>query len=1176
MSAKVVKKIKKVAKATDADLKAEVQKRRKEIKKPEILIMEQKFNGIIAPMIVKMPKLDLRPFFAIHVHSDYSVKDCVLSITEYVNKLIELGLPGGALDEHGNMSSALKFYKAMTKAGLKPIIGNEIYTDDKIEERLEAVAEKAKKKKKEEEGAEEGYLSDDYGHLLMLAPTKEAYQELLLVNAKGFRDGYYKRPRVTHDWILNSGFKHIITTTGCLASKFNYYLRAGDDKKCMQLMDDYKNVFGDRFYVELHFNELEIQRYTTQKILKMAKQLDIPWVVALDAHYAEAEHARFHDYLKMIHYGGDIENPSKFLYNTRELYIKNSNQIIHSALKWGYDVSVRDIEAGLDQTMEIYDRTNFEMEMGILKFPKFSNDPEFDPNAFLKKKCIAGFHRRKKQGLIPPELEHDYTERFNKEFPVIINKGFSDYFLVVSDLTDYCRKTNLFRGGGRGSAAGSIISWYLGVTEIDPIKFDLIFERFLNEDRADPPDIDLDFDSERRHEIEERLIKKYGQDRVSHIMSFGTFAAKGVVRDLSRIFKVPFPIVDKICKQFEDDLDISQNIEQVLVNNTSSDVRDFIEKNTEFWAAASFLEGKVRHYSLHAAGVVVTPGPQEHYVPVNRVSGQIVTGFQEGGDIREISDIGLLKIDALGLNNCSIINRTLQSIKKRKGIDIDIWTIDLEDDQLLERFRLGHTSGIFQFESTGITKFIKDLQPIRFEDLIIVNAAYRPGTLKAGGVDIIIENRHNENIEYAHPLIKEVLGPTYNVLVYQEQQMALMNKVGGFSMVEADKSRKTIKLINKASTASPEQLQKFYDMIDKFKVGAIEKTGLSEEVLQSLVDAMAAAADYSFNKSHSASYAVGAMQNMYLKHYHPADYAAAYLSRTKNEEKKGKHGHKTGENKIEKYIKMATDEMGLEISKPNISYSGQGWKVYDDKTIVPSLNFIKGVGDIAALSIQNHQPYNLLEEFFNADLEWRLVNKRVMTALIKTGSFDNIYPYRKTLLEAYTKWNKSKGKVGSFGEKFMKALKQTEDEMNQEDFDFSEKLEIEKESYGFYFSGHPLDKYKELAEEKSLFPISKMAKGKNWKRGKVYGILTKAYQHKIQKGTMCFLTIEDQDGNQASITMWPEWYEKYKDILIIGSPIAVKVKPSKDKLDNPCFMIDEEDSLKKVMLLDDLKKKEKK
>lgn len=687
--------------------------------------------------------------------------------------------------------------------------------------------------------------------------------------------------------------------------------------------------------------------------------------------------------------------------------------------------------------------------------------------------------------------------------------------------------------------------------------------------------IDLDFDSERRHEIEERLVERYGQEKVAHIMSFGTFAAKGVVRDLARVFEMPYPIIDKICKMFEDDQNVEQNIERVMANNPPTDVAEFIEKEEEFWAAAKFLEGKVRHYSLHAAGVVVTPGPQEDYVPVNRVSGQIVTGFQEGGDIREISDIGLLKIDALGLNNVTIVDKTLKSIKERKGLNIDIWAIDLEDDLLLERFRMGHTTGIFQFESDGITRFIKDLQPVKFEDLILVNAAYRPGTLKAGGVDKIIENRHKEHIEYPHPLIEEVLGPTYGVLVYQEQQMELMHKVGGFTMVEADKSRKTIKLINKASVASPEQLQKFYDMLEKFKTGAMKNTGMNEEQVMDLVNAMAAAAEYSFNKSHSASYAISAMQNMYLKHYFPADYAAAYLTRTRNEEKKGKKGKTTGENKIEKYVRMAKEEMGLEVLPPDVRYSGMGWKVKDDKTIVASLNFIKQVGDKAAESIEVNGPYEKIEDFFSADIDWRLVNKKVMEALIKTGTFDSLYPYRKTLLEAYTKWNKNK-KKGTRKERkeyFLLKLAEAKREIGEVDYTFSEKLEIEKELFGFYFSGHPLDKYKDIVEKRKLKPVGKLTKGKKWKKGIIYGILTKVYEYKIRTGVMAFVDIEDQESNKAPITIWPEYYKQYKKELKVGNAVAIKVKPEVDNRGNNCFMIDESDKRKKIILLDDLVEK---
>lgn len=1175
---KIIKKIIKKESLNEIDIELKKAKSIKnKIDKPMSTVLDEKYSGIILTKNVQVPKKESLQFVPVHIHTDYSTKDSVMSIDEYVNRLKELNLPGGTITEHGNMSSALKFYKAMKKENLKPILGCEIYTDDNIDLKIEASLERGKNKKKSdgEEGIDSGYLEDDYGHIVLLAPNKESYHELLHTNAKGFRDGFYKRPRVTHEYILNTASKHQIATTACLASKFNYYIRCGEDNKAKKLLDDYKQAFGDRFYVELHFNELLIQKYCTEKLLSLAKELNIPWIIGLDSHYARKEDVKYHDYLKAIHYGGTVNEPSKFRYNTRELYIKDSNEILHSALKWGYDISSQDIISGLNRTMEIYDRTNFEMELGVLKFPKFSDNPNFDQNEELKKKCIKGFYRRKKQGLIPLEKEKIYKERFNKEFPVIVKKGFSDYFLVVSDLTDYCSETTLHRGPGRGSAAGSVISWFLGVTEIDPIKHELYFERFLNEERADPPDIDIDFDSERRHELEEKLLKKYGSERVAHVMSFGTFAGKGGIRDLSRVFEVPFSITDKICKLFLDDQSVQQNLDRIMgktpiVKNEKefyeqppSDIKEFVEENEDFFEAVKFFEGKVRHYSLHAAGIVVTPTKMEDYIPINRVSGQISAGLQEGGDIREISDVGLLKIDALGLNNCSIVNKTLESIKKRFNKEIDIWSIDLEDDNLLERFRQGHTKGIFQFESNGITDFITELQPTRFEDLVIVNAAYRPGTLNAGGVDKIIANRHEEEIDYMHPLVEEVLGPTYNVLVYQEQQMALMNKVGGFSLIEADKSRKTIKLINKASTASPEQLEKFYKMIDQFKKGAHEKTGLSYEKLQEIVDSMAAAADYSFNKSHSCSYAVIAMQNMFLKHYYPADYAASFLSRTKNEEKKGKAGKKTGENKIEKYMKMATTEMNLKIDKPDISLSGKGWIVKDDETIIPSLDFIKGVGDSAVPEILKCQPFNSIEDFFNSDMNWRLVNKRVGEALIKTGTFENLYPYRKTLLEAYLKWNSKKTD-------FIIHLKNAEEKIGKEDYSFDEQLQIEKEIFGFYFSCSPLDKYRELIEEKDIKELRELIKGKKWKKGTTYGLLIKVYFHKISNGSMAFIDLQDSKDNVVSIVAWPEVVEKYKKILQVGNIVALKLKPAKDKNGDNCFHVDSDAEGKKVTLMEDL------
>lgn len=446
-----IKKVKKIAKAISSDIKDQVKVAKSKLTDLSGPILDASYSGVIKANGAAFPKLDLIKFAPIHNHSDYSVKDSVLSIEEFVQVLLENDLPGGNISDHGNMSSVLKFYTAMKESGLKPIIGNEIYTDDLIEKRLEASLDR-KTRKKDEESIESGYLNDDYGHLVLLAPNTEAYHELLLTNAKGFRDGFYKRPRVTHEYILNEASKHQIATTACLASKFNYLIRCGDDNQARQLLDDYKQAFGDRFYIELHFNELEIQRYTTNKMLQFAKEMNIPWIVALDAHYARKEHNEYHDYLKMIHYGGTKNDPSKFLYTTRELYIKNSNEIIHSAHKWDYGIDTKDIVAGLDRTLEILDRTTFEMDLGNLKFPKYSEKTDFDPALALKKKCIAGFHRRKKQGVLPAPgfTEQDYINRFNKEFPVVVDKHYADYFLIVSEFTDHCRNTDLFCGPGRG------------------------------------------------------------------------------------------------------------------------------------------------------------------------------------------------------------------------------------------------------------------------------------------------------------------------------------------------------------------------------------------------------------------------------------------------------------------------------------------------------------------------------------------------------------------------------------------------------------------------------------------------------------------------------------------------------------------------------------------------------
>lgn len=1107
-----------------------------------------------------------------------------------------------ALTDHGSLSGFLKFYKAAKDIGINPILGEEIYVNDSREEIAAQVAakkEKQKRKKKEDEEEQvDTYSYDPNNHLVLLAKNYDGFRSILKIHADGVRNGFYYRPRTTHEIVKELG-KNIVVTTACMAGKAGALIREYKFSECKKFLSEMKEAFGGDFYLELQLLELQDQHLINQKLLEFSKQLKIPFIITNDVHYLLKDDNKIHDIHKMIRGKKTItDDLSKTIFDARELYLKTYSEMLDTAKRFEYDIPIKIIEEGLERTLEIEEKCkNIEVPMGKIHFPKFypdpkNPDPNFDPEEFLRQKVNEGYRRRLKQGLIPKNEIKKYVERGKYELDVVIRKNYHDYFLIVSDFTDECRKRRIFKGGGRGSAAGSILSWYTGITEVDPIKNGLIFERFLNEDRSDPPDIDLDFDSYRRHEIEEYLIDKYGEEKIAHIISFGKYGEKGIVRDVGRVHNIDYKIVNKIANLMQDGIGIKANVEKILEECNDNEVLEFVEENDEFFKICDRMVGLVRHYGQHAGGTVVTPGPLENYIPIMRVKDKIVTGLQEGGDEREMSDLGILKLDILGLNWCTILRRAIDLVKERHGIDYwdKIWSIDYNDPKLMALFAQADTEDIFQYASKPMRDFIKQVAgsdkdehkatvegvKLVFNDLVAINAGWRPAVIMSGATEVLATNKHKdpEEIDYLHPSMKSALEETYAALIYQEQFMRILMDTAGFTAAEADKARKTLKYLNKGKhDTESKSYKEFIQTLNKLQNGWRSR-GFTEEQIEELTQILAKFIEYSFNKSHSCSYAQAAVQGMYFKVYYPIEYFTALLQSTESGVKKDSKGRKERDRiPMLEFINIAKKH-GIEVLPPRIGKSYSNYIIEDDK-IRAGLSIINGCGDKAADSISKGYPINSIEEFFASDkIDWRPAHKGVIEVLIKVGAFDDLYNNRKVLLKAFELWNKYKDKIGKNNikekaNKFLQYLKKAENEI-EDDYTEDEKLEFEKELLGFYFTKHPFDKYSDIINKREFKIPSDI--GPKTKTAEVAGIVSSVRTVKTKhKETMAFVDISDINGAKASVTVWPELWKLYKKDLKEGNCIAAKIKRNTGKYSDSFVLNDKKDDKRLVIQLDRLK-----
>lgn len=1049
-------------------------------------------------------------FVQLHLHTSFSVLDGVNSPEEFAAKAKQVGMPALAITDHGNMSGILRFYNACRKEEIKPIIGCEFYVNN---------------------NRSKGKEARDNHHIVLLAKNKEGYKNLLKINYDSFNEGFYYKGRTSEPFM----FEHsdgLVCTSACMASTIASFILNKEFKKAENVFLQYKEAFGKDFYGELHFNEVKDQIKVTKGIYELCKKHKVKYIITGDCHYIEKEDARTQDILLMINTRKRESDSNVFRFSARNLYFHLPKDYMNFNKKFGYNFPDRVIQEGLMRTLEIVEKCNFEMLNKDSKFPAYVNEDGIQVNAplILVKKC----HNISKS-IFPKDKEKEYKGRLEKELKVITEKGFADYFLIIEDIIKFCKKKNIGVGAGRGSAAGSLVSYVLGITRVDPIRFGLLFERFLNSERKDPPDIDLDFESGRKSEIEDYLKNKYGRDRVAHIITFSTFRPKGALRNVARVLNKDRDMeFATIIKRIEDDprgsFGVIGQLESLMENLDKSEI-SYIKNNMDMFRIADKLVGKIRQQGQHAAGVAITPGPIYDYIPIQKIRGEIVTGLTEGKDYRELSEVGILKIDILGLDQVNILKDALEMALKNTGQEIDLDNIDLEDKKLYKALNKYPSMGLFQFENQGIDAYVKSVQPFCFEDISAINAMYRPAILNSGEHIKFLENRkkileQGKVYQGESKEMREILSPTYGIIAYQEQFIEILHRIGGFSLQEADKARKTFKMLylRNTSTENKKEDPELLEVADRFRKGALEK-GISEIRVDKLINKLAEFAEYSFNKSHSVSYSVVTMQTLYMREYFPLFYYSSLLNHAENSEKN--YGFRK-ENKAAKYfnfIKMR----GVNFLPIDINKSSGRFEPEKNKIRIP-LTFIKGIGESLSEVIIQHRPFLSLSDFFRKELNFKS-NKTSIMALIKAGAFDNLFDNKRAIYKFYEEWNPLKSKYRKAKpEKIKQDMKLMWDKYkNIRNWTEEEMIQIEAEvcNFNIFYSDENIwRKIEYLADKKRIVSIQE----NNKKEDQYYCFQIESIKDWVDKNgnDMCFISAKDWMNNQLEIKVFANIFQEIK------------------------------------------------
>lgn len=1018
-------------------------------------------------------------FVHLHMHSQYSLLDGAIRFDEALKAAVKWKMPALAITDHGNLFGAIEFYTAAYNKGIKPIIGCELY-----------VAPRDRFEKSPRESSENAF------HLVLLCRNIKGYKNLIKLVSAGYLEGFYYRPRIDKT-ILEAHKDGLIALSACLKGEIPYLIQLGREKKAMEVAAFYKELFGgDGFYLELMDNKLPEQTRVNKGLLQISKELSIPVVATNDSHYLKREDAKAHDVLLCVQTGKVLSDENRMRFGTDEFYFKSPDEMA---------VAFRDVPEAIKATVEIAEKCNVEIDFETHHFPEFPIAADENFNQKLHGMAMDGFERRmvKLQKGDPESFEQkrsNYRERLLQELEIVKSMGFASYFLIVSDFIQYAKQKGIPVGPGRGSVAGSLVAYCLNITDIDPIKYNLLFERFLNPERRSMPDIDIDFCMVGRDEVIRYVCQKYGEENVAQIITFGKMQAKGVIRDVGRVLSMPYGEVDRIAKLIPPALNIT--LDEALKQETR--LRELVASDSrvgDLMEIAKSLEGLARHASTHAAGVVISDRPIVEYLPLYRgQKEEIVTQY----DMKSVEKIGLIKFDFLGLRTLTVIDYTVRLLKER-GIELDISQIDLDDEAVYRLLSSGDTVGVFQLESSGMRDLLTQMKPERFEDIIALVALYRPGPLGSNMIDDFIDRKHGRiSIEYELPELEPILKDTYGVIVYQEQVMHIASSLANYSLGEADILRKAMG--KKILSVMEEQKQRFVD-------GAASNR-IDLKKANRIFDLMAKFGEYGFNKSHSAAYAMVAYQTAYLKAHYTMEFMAALLTNEKD-----------NTDKVIKNIGECRDK-GIEVLPPDINESDRDFSVTRGK-IRFGLAAVKNVGitaiDTIIKSREEGGSFSSLYDFCEK-VNLHKVNKRVIESLIKCGAFDFSDAHRAQLMatmERAVEIGLSSQKEQQNGQMNMfSALKpQRRGGFGKEEFPPvepwrpKERLNFEKESLGFYVTGHPLEDYIEEIRIGADADTLAIASKKDGSKVSFAGIVSSIKEITTKKGErMAFLTAEDQNG----------------------------------------------------------------
>ena len=1054
-------------------------------------------------------------FAHLHVHTEYSLLDGSNKIKEYVKRVKELGMDSAAITDHGVMYGVIDFYKEATAAGLNPIIGCEVYVAPRSRFDRELT------------GGE-----DRYYHLVLLAENNTGYANLVKIVSRGFTEGYYYRPRVDME-VLEEFHEGIIALSACLAGEVQRYIQKGLIDEAGKVAKRYEACFGrGNFFLELQDHGIPTQQTVNAALLRMSKELDIPLVATNDVHYTYVEDAQPHDILLCLQTGKKLADEDRMRYEGGQYYVKSEEEM-KGLFPYAWEA--------VENTQRIADRCHVEIEFGKYKVPHYEVPEGHDSWSYLNKLCQDGMAMRY------PQDDGTLQKRLEYELGIIRDMGFVDYFLIVWDYINYCRENGIAVGPGRGSAAGSIVSYCLQITNIDPIKYSLLFERFLNPERISMPDIDVDFCFERRQEVIDHVNRKYGKDRVVQIVTFGTMAAKGVIRDVGRVMDLPYSFVASIAKMIPNEQNQGVPIKKALEMNP--ELRKLYQEDEQVHTLIDMsrrLEGLPRHTSMHAAGVVICPDAADQYVPLSRGSdGSITTQFT----MTTIEELGLLKMDFLGLRTLTVIQNAVEMVERSTGVFIDIDAIDYNDQAVLASIGTGRTDGVFQLESGGMKSFMKELKPRSLEDVIAGISLYRPGPMDF--IPKYIKGKNNpESVTYDCPQLEPILAPTYGCIVYQEQVMQIVQDLGGYTMGRSDLVRRAMSK-KKQYVMEQERKNFTYGNPEEGVPGCVAN-GISAEVADHIYDTMMDFAKYAFNKSHAACYAVVAYQTAYLKYYHPVEFMAALLTSVID-----------NPNKVSEYI-MSCRSMGIQILPPDINEGESGFSVSGNE-IRYALTAIKSVGRPVIEAVVTERrargPYTNLEDFITR-MSDKEVNKRAIEHFIKAGAMDSLGGTRKQFMSVYIqimdriqhdKKNNMAGQMSLFD---IVSEDQKEDfEVKMPDVgEYSKemKLAFEKEVLGIYISGHPLEEYQEMwrrniTNTTADFMMDEESGEVAAQDGRIVTIGGMIAEKKIKytknERVMAFLQVEDLLGS-IEVIVFPGQYEKFGKEIVEDNKVFIRGRVS--------------------------------